>query len=525
MSNSRRRKLEALRNKAMGPRSSKREKLKTVLKKKLVAKYGKKWMDVIAEEVDRFITATMDKKLAEKDLAQLENKIREKCRVVDSQRGSARPTGRTGRTGTGRSQASARPSARPSARGTARSVVPETPKDRAKESARLGSTTSAASDVGADEWTLLDAFDAMMNEQKVKNDRYRYREEQAQLKAELDVQVAIKEEAAAKFKKQEDAYINDILEEVAADKVEKAAKAKKQKDAMMKIKEAREKTIAIERARKKKSREENLKREIREIEDAQEEERQKVLRARRKRARALKEAARVRKENEAVRLRKEAKEEADRLEDIRLQEEFAARELKKESDRKAYFDKCAADQARRQAANVESRKEEFDNDAADLERIERHAREQEERSHKIAEETRIRRLKELEERNKILKRQVDEKRQREVDRRSRDLKYVIKAREDVKNYDERQRSEKRMKRQKQLDYQSMLQRQMSSGGDGTLDKSGPTAMTAGERELNREKLQKIHSDPQLMETLLGRIKYGSPGRKKRLEEVDEDDDL
>ena len=82
-----------------------------------------------------------------------------------------------------------------------------------------------------------------------------------------------------------------------------------------------------------------------------------------------------------------------------------------------------------------------------------------------------------------------------------------------------------MKRQKQLDYQSMLQRQISSGGGGTLDKSGPTAMTAGERELNREKLQKIHSDPQLMETLLGRIKYGSPGRKKRLEEVDEDDDL
>ena len=79
MSESRRRKLEALRNKALGPRSSKREKLKTVLKKKLVAKYGNKWMDVIAEEVDRFITATMDKKLVEKDLAQLENKISRSC--------------------------------------------------------------------------------------------------------------------------------------------------------------------------------------------------------------------------------------------------------------------------------------------------------------------------------------------------------------------------------------------------------------------------------------------------------------
>ena len=124
MSESRRRKLEALRNKALGPRSSKREKLKTVLKKKLVAKYGNKWADVITEEVDRFITATMDKKLVEKDLAQLENKIREKCRVVDSQRGSARPTNRTSRIGTVRSQASARPTARSSARVTARSAAP-----------------------------------------------------------------------------------------------------------------------------------------------------------------------------------------------------------------------------------------------------------------------------------------------------------------------------------------------------------------------------------------------------------------
>ena len=96
----------------------------------------------------------------------------------------------------------------------------------------------------------------MMNEKKVADDKRRYREEQRQLKEELDKQVAIKEEAAAIYKAKEDSYINEIIAEVKQDKIDKAAKAAKIKSEMMKIKEARDKTIAIERARKKKEKEE-----------------------------------------------------------------------------------------------------------------------------------------------------------------------------------------------------------------------------------------------------------------------------
>ena len=179
--------MEGLRQKALGPRGSKREKLKVVLKKKLGDKYGKKWIDVISDEVDRFITSTMTRKITEDDLAALENKVRTKCRLTETQRSSARQTGRSVRPS---ARASARQSARQSARNTGRKPtgrgsVPQTPKN------------DAGSELGADEWTLLDAFDAMMNEKKVSDDKRRYREEQRQLKEELDRQVAFKQEEAA----------------------------------------------------------------------------------------------------------------------------------------------------------------------------------------------------------------------------------------------------------------------------------------------------------------------------------------
>ena len=291
---------------------------------------------------------------------------------------------------------------------------------------------------------------------------------------------------------------------------------------MMKIKEARDKTIAIERARKKKEKEDNLRREIRIIEEAQEEEKQKKLRAKRDKVRRLKEAAKVRAENERLRLIREEQDEKDRLEDIRLQEENAARELKKEADRKAYFDKTAADQAARQARNVESRKEEFDQAAEDGRRAERQQQELEERQKQRAEEDRLRRLQELEERNKILKKQVEEKRRRAMERRSHDSKYVQIAKEEIVQYESRLKAEKINKRRKQLEYQDMLRQQIASGGGG-VDKN-VTSMTQGERALNQEKLQKIHGNPELMNTLLNRIKFGSPGKKKQAGKDDYDDE-
>ena len=90
-----------------------------------------------------------------------------------------------------------------------------------------------------------------------------------------------------------------------------------------------------------------------------------------------------------------------------------------------------------------------------------------------------------------------------------------------KFYDEN--SEKLQKRKKQQEYQEMLRQQIASGGGG-VDKN-VTSMTQGERALNQEKLQKIHNDPELMNTLLNRIKYGSPKKKKNTNEYDDEEDF
>lgn len=244
------------------------------------------------------------------------------------------------------------------------------------------------------------------------------------------------------------------------------------------------------------------------------------MRIKRSKIRRLKEAAKVREENERLRKVREEQAELARQKDLRLQEEAAARELKKEADRKAWFDKVAADQAARQAKNVESRKEEFDQSAEDERRAERQQKELEDRQRKRAEDDRLRRLKELEERNKILKRQVDEKRKREMDRRSHDSRYVAIAKQEIVEYESRIRKEKMEKRRKQQEYQEMLRQQIAGGGGG-VDKH-VTSMTEGERQLNREKLHMIHNDPELMNTLLNRIKYGSPKKKKPEDEYEDE---
>ena len=68
----------------------------------------------------------------------------------------------------------------------------------------------------------------------------------------------------------------------------------------------------------------------------------------------------------------------------------------------------------------------------------------------------------------------------------------------------------------------MLSAQIASGGGG-VSKS-ITTMTAGERALNQEKLRAIHSNPELMETLVNRIKFGSSPKKVR-SPLENDDEL
>ena len=69
-------------------REQKREKLRSVLKDKLVAKYGTVWKSMVEQEVDAFIAKTMSRRIHENDLAGLENLIRRKTQ--STQPGSQR---------------------------------------------------------------------------------------------------------------------------------------------------------------------------------------------------------------------------------------------------------------------------------------------------------------------------------------------------------------------------------------------------------------------------------------------------
>jgi len=231
MSTGRREKLEAMRASASGgpDRLAKRDKLRGVLKEKLVGKYGTVWKNMVIREVDEFIRTTMNRRITENDLAGLENGIRRKTQST------ARETSRTGRS-------TARGTARGGGSGTAR---PETTRSQ------RGNQTEAQKLAGAlDDWTLLDAFDALNNETDVKQKKSNKRLESISLKRELDAQVSLRKSIEEKQKAEDRKYYTGVLDEVVDFHREEKEKAAARQKVVMKMAAERQRQMQVEKKKK-----------------------------------------------------------------------------------------------------------------------------------------------------------------------------------------------------------------------------------------------------------------------------------
>ena len=501
MSDSRRNKLEKLKDSALGNRRSKREKLQEVLKQKLITKYGTRLKATVEAEVDRFITATMNKKLTENDLAALENKIR-----TSSARGST--ARRSARASTARG--SARVTGRASSRqGTARGNTTQ----------RLSSSRSDRSfQAKLDEWTLLDAFEALRNEEHVKEKKKRDREEKARLKAELDLQVAAKEKAKAAQREEEVRYYDEVFAEVRNYHKEEREKALKQQMRINKMSEARDKQVAIIRKNRARAKEKQRRYEERLLRDAAKAVEAEDNRKRRAKIRALREADVLLAENERLRIERENQDRLEREEDRRLMAEYNARELKKEQDRADFYRKTADIQKKRAKQNVAGRKDEFKKQREDELRLLREIAEQEKAAAEKEKREKRERVLALQERNRILEEQVAAKRKAAMEQREKDKQYVRAAKEEAQRYADEQKRRKKAAMRKKFSYRDELDKQLQNT---TLETGGvgkTQLMTPAERSLNNEKLKLINKDPQLMKTLHDRV------LKKPVHDKDEDDD-
>lgn len=508
ISTARREKLEQMRSNAgttsSEDRQKKREKLRNVLKEKLVSKYGTVWKSMVVNEVDAFIAKTMKRRIHENDLAGLENMIRRKTQSTqpDTQR-TGRNTGRR----TGRS----------TSRNTSRR--PETNRSQA-----TGRDTTEAQKLAStlDDWTLLDAFDALNNEEDVKTKKQRKREESLRLKKELDKQVAYRKELEAKKRKEDVKYYTGVLDEVVDYHREEKEKAAARHKIVMKMAEERQRQIAEERKKKEDQKKKQLKYEIDLLDGFAAEILRDEKKKRKKKRLHMKHAAIVQKQNQKLLEERAQQLLKDAEEDRELQRKFAERERKKEEDRAAYFAATAAKQAKRAAQNAESRSDEF----AKIREMElRLLREQADRDKKAEENEKAqdrKRLFDLKERNRILKLQVDAKRKARDDQRIKDAEFVKTFKADADAFAEEERKKKLAAHRKKKGYREMLADQQSQGRETVA------MMTEHERKLNKEKLSKIKNNPDLLKRLHDRVMKGSAkkkGKSNQLGSDDEDEDL
>lgn len=495
LSTSRRNRLEQLRDSASGDRERKRLKLEAVLKNKLVNKYGTAYSAMITAEVSKFIKATMSRKIHENDLSALENAVRRRCQRGETNRSGTARTGRSTRRG--------------SARGDG--LVPET--GTARSNARAG-TARDKGQAKLDEWTLLDAFDALNNEQHTKAKKQREREVQLSLKRELDQQVALRKSLEAKEKAEEVEYYKNVYKEVEEFHKQEKEKAKVRQRKVMAMAAERKKQVELERKRREKAKEDQMKYELNLLKTAAREIKKDQYKHRRARAMQVQHMRKVRVQNEELQRQKEIQRREEAAEDRRLMEEFAAREEKKMADRAAFFEATALKQQKRAAANKKNRSDEF---AKIREAEQRLIREQLEREKRAAEEEkrqeRMRRNR-LAERNRVLKMQVDAKRKaRELQRRN-DAEYVKTFQVEAQRFQSEQEAQRRRAKQKKLSYRQQLAEQMAQ------ERVTVANMTDHERLLNKEKLSKITGDPKMMKTLYDRVMKGTFKRKTNRQDDD-----
>ena len=503
MSTSRREKLEHMRASAGGTsgaeREQKREKLRSVLKDKLVAKYGTVWKSMVQQEVDAFIEKTMSRRIHENDLAGLENLIRRKTQ--STQPGSHR---------TGRS----------TGRRTGRTARPETDRSRLGTGRNTGRMTEAQTLAGAlDDWTLLDAFDALTNENDVKTKKTLKREESIRLKKELDKQCAHRKQIDDKKRAEDVKYYKGVLGEVVDFHKEEKAKAAAKQKIVIKMAEERQVQIKIERKRKEDQKKKQMQYEIDLLDGFAAEIQRDEKKKRRAKRQHMKHAAVVQKQNQKLLEQRAAQLLVDAEEDRALQKAFAAREQKKEEDRAAYFAATAAKQAKRAAQNAESRTDEF----AKIREMElRLLREQETRDKKAAEDEKSqsrKRVESLKERNRVLKQQVDAKRKARDDQRVKDAQFVKTFKADADAFAVEEKRKKIAAHNKKKGYRNMLAEQQSHGRETVA------MMTEHERQLNKEKLSKIKNNPDLLQRLHDRVMKGGEKKNQSNQSDDEDEAL
>ena len=497
MSTSRRSKLEAMAQQSNTTRTAKREKLRQVLKNKLVSKYGTVWKSMVTTEVDSFITSTMKRRIHENDLAGLENTIRRKTQNTQPESVRSRNTARgTARGGTARGPETTR-----SGRGTAREQT---------EAQQLAGTL--------DDWTLLDAFDALNNEHDVKTKKTKKRAEGLRLKAELDKQVAYRKNIETTQKKAEVKYYTGILDEVKDFHQSEKDKAAARKKVVMKMAEERQRQIQSEHKRKEAAKKKQLQYEIDMLDNfAAEIQRDEKKKKRAKRLH-MKHAAVVQKQNEKHLQEKKDQLLVDAEDDRRLQRENAARSEKKEADRAAWFAANAAKQAKRASQNAESRTDEF----AKIREMElRLLRQQEDKDQKAAgkeKQEKLKRMADLKDRNRVLKQQVDAKRKKRDDQRVKDAKFVKTFKADADAFAAEERGKKLAAHQKKKGYRKMLKTQQSQGRETVM------MMTEHERQLNKEKLSTIKNNPDLLQRLHDRVMKGSPKKKATNQGSDDEEE-
>jgi hypothetical protein len=499
MSTSRREKLESMRmsntsTTGNNTRQAKREKLRSVLKEKLINKYGTVWKSMVIREVDAFITSTMKRRIHENDLAGLENTIRRKTQNTQPE--------------------SARGTARGTARLTARTARPETNRSKG-----TGRQTEAQKLAGAlDDWTLLDAFDALNNEQDVKAKKSNKRTEGLRLKAELDKQVAYRKAIEKKEKAEEVKYYSGILDEVKDFHQQEKDKAAARQKVVMKMAEERQRQIQSEKRRKEAAKKKQLQYEIDMLDTfAAEIQRDEKKKKRAKRLH-MKHAAVVQKQNAKLLEERQQQLVRDAEDDRRLQRENAARSEKKEADRAAWFAMNAAKQAKRAQQNAESRTDEFAK-VRDMEL--RLLREQELRDKKAADNEKAqkqKRLGDLKERNRVLKQQVDAKRKARDDQRDKDALFVQTFKADADAFAKEEKLKKLDAHKKKKGYRKMLADQQSQGRETVM------MMTDHERQLNKEKLSKIKNNPDLLQRLHDRVMKGGGSGKKASNQLDDEDE-
>lgn len=531
-SGTRRSKIEALREREA--LKEHRGRLQSMLSQKLVHKYGVPSKGApVNKKIATVVTEFMGthSKITEADLVMLEEGVAHaigKPLVAGSG-----PLGGAGLRSLGGSQsmpsiASARPgttggSRQPSARG----ANPNAPASMAASGARPGTTMFPQQFPTTNEWTLLDTYNAIENEELTKQSHQIVKTRQREFKAELDGQVERSSYKAKEEKMGDHVYLSEQTRMLENWKASQEAAQKLIKDRNLEEKRVREKQIEARKSMRDKERSDRRAREEKELSLCRREIKRQEQLVLEKRAseRARLQSIRVEnaKENE-IRSKRAA---FDASEDQRLMVEYKEKLDKEESDRASAFARRMArlEQFSAKSGNEEGgavfeqlkQDREFEaivlrdalkKEESDLAR-ERHDKEKL-RANKVKMAHENKRL--MEAKNVHTKKLAEEETQ-----------YAQRFRREGEEYLREEHERFKSSRLKSIDHQAALAGQI----EATRSANAKVDMSEREREMNRSMLLKVAGDPSLMEKIKGKLTIGQQARAKSAPTIgfsDYDDD-